>query len=161
MSGLGRFVAGGVSAGLVLTAVIPTAACEKTAVKTSVSPCFRVLPQAHSAVGSQGTFVDVARRKGAQIYPSSGGPPISAPLQPTVTGPAPAPTQVRPSLGADDPRRDDCIVAYRGVFDPARIPLLRGSNRTGRYAIVIVGVRSAEVRAVVLTERLPTVLHHH
>jgi len=160
MSGRGS-IGRGAAAALVVTALALTAACEKTAVKTSVSPCFRVLPQAHAAVGSQGTFVDVARRKGAQIYPSSGGPPVTAPLRPTVTGPAPVSIPVSRPLGVDDPRRDDCIVAYRGAFDPARIPLLRGPNRAGRYAIVVVAVRSLQVRAVVLTDRLPTVLHHH
>lgn len=158
---------GRISAVAVLCGAIALSACEKAAVKTSVSPCFRVLPQAHAAVGSQGTFVDVARRKGSTIYPSSGGEATvttSVPSsRPTVTGPAEgAPAVPLPgTLAPADPRHDGCIVAYRGKFDPSRIPLLRGPNREGRYAIVIVGVRSQQVRSVVLTDRLPTYLHRH
>jgi hypothetical protein len=37
---------------------------ERLSVSTSVSPCFRVLPEAHAAVGGQGKFVDVARVQG-------------------------------------------------------------------------------------------------
>ncbi len=39
------------------------AACQKVSptVTASVSPCFRVLPEAHAALGGQGKFVDVAR----------------------------------------------------------------------------------------------------
>lgn len=148
-----------------LVSLFSLSACEKTAVKTSVSPCFRVLPQAHAAVASQGAFVDVARRKGTTIYPSAGGQstiPLS-PSQPTVTGPAPGGVQpLTPStLSPTDPRRDACIVAYRGSFEPSRIPLLRGPTRTGRYAIVVVAVRSQQVRSVILTDRLPPFLHHH
>lgn len=150
----------------VLGGAIALTGCEKTVVKSSVSPCFRVLPQAHAAVGSQGTFVDVARRKGATIYPSAGGQATvtTAPSsRPTVTGPAEGSSvvSVPSTLAPADPRRDTCIVAYRGTFDPNRIPLLRGPNREGRYAIVIVAVRSQQVRFVALTDRLPSYLHRH
>ena len=151
----------------VLGGAVMLSGCEKTVVKTSVSPCFRVLPQAHAAVGSQGTFVDVARRKGATIYPSAGGQATVTTAvpssRPTVTGPAGGSSVVSgPStLAPTDPRRDTCIVAYRGTFDPTRIPLLRGPNRTGRYAIVIVSVRSQQVRLVALSDRLPSYLHRH
>ncbi len=65
-------------------------------------------------------------------------------------------------MAPQDPRRDVCLVAYRGAFDPARIRApLYGSSRSGRYAIVVVGVRSQQVRVVALTDRLPTTLHHH
>lgn len=165
MTRLGRL--GRVAAVSLLSGAIVVSGCEKTVVKTSVSPCFRVLPQAHAAVGSQGTFVDVARRKGATIYPSAGGEATVTTgvpsLRPTVTGPTegasvvPVPSTLAPA----DPRRDVCIVAYRGTFDPSRIPLLRGPNREGGYAIVIVAVRSQQVRSVVLTDRLPPYLHRH
>lgn len=153
----------------VVLGAIALSGCEKTAVKTSVSPCFRVLPQAHAAVGSQGSFVDVARRKGATIYPSAGGQATvtvttaGPSARPTVTGPSEgsAVVSVPSTLGPADPRRDICLVAYRGTFDPSRIPLLRGPNREGRYAIVIVAVRSQQVRSVALTDRLPSYLHRH
>lgn len=147
-----------------LGCLVVLTACEKTAVKTSVSPCFRVLPQAHAAVASEGAFVDVARRKGTTIYLSAGGQaPVTSRARPTVTGPAPGSVQgpTSTTLGPNDPRRDACIVAYRGSFDPARIPLLRGPGRTGRYAIVVVAVKSQQVRSVTLTDRLPSFLHHH
>lgn len=151
----------------VLGGAMMLSGCEKTVVKTSVSPCFRVLPQAHAAVGSQGTFVDLARRKGATIYPSAGGQATVTTAvpssRPTVTGPTDGSSlvSVPTTLAPTDPRRDACIVAYRGTFDPSRIPLLRGPNRAGRYAIVFVAVRSQQVRSVVLTDRLPSYLHRH
>ena len=162
----------------VVIAALTGSACEKTAVATSVSPCFRVLPEAHSALGGQGQFVDVARRKGPAVYPSSGGRVPFGRTMPTTSGPttvpdatnSPTPGQLVPSgrpgattttLDPNDPRRDVCIVAYRGAFDPSRIPLLRGPARSGQFAVVVVGVRTQKVRAVVLTDRLPPPLHRH
>ena len=148
----------------IVTAVAGTA-CEKTAVKSSVSPCFRVLPQAHEAVGSQGTFVDVARREGTSIYPGSGGPAITRAPQtsPTtgVIGGLGRGVHGAGGLDPNDPRLDVCIIAYRGTFDAARVQDLRGPNRSGRYAVVFIGVRSQQVRAVILTDRLPPALHRH
>lgn len=156
----------GLLAVLTIAAAVAGTACEKTAVKSSVSPCFRVLPQAHEAVGSQGTFVDVARREGASIYPGSGGPAITRASQiPPTTGIGGLGRGVHGAgaggLDPNDPRLDVCIVAYRGTFDAARVQDLRGPNRSGRYAVVFVGVRSQQVRAVILTDRLPPALHRH
>jgi hypothetical protein len=57
--------------------------------------------------------------------------------------------------------RDVCLVAYKGTFVADRIEHLRGPNRQGHYALVVVGVRSQLVRAVVLTNVLPKPLHKH
>jgi hypothetical protein len=45
------------------------AACQKVTptVTASVSPCFRVLPEAQAALGGQGKFVDVARIRGEAV----------------------------------------------------------------------------------------------
>ncbi|GAC1600433.1 MAG: hypothetical protein NVS3B21_27520 [Acidimicrobiales bacterium] len=162
----------------VALAALAATACEKTAVATSVSPCFRVLPDAHAALGGQGQFVDVARRKGPAVYPSSGGrvpfartmPPTPGPTtipeatefpNPGETAPSVRPGATPTTLDPNDPRRDVCIVAYRGTFDPSRIPLLRGPARSGQFAVVVVGVRTQKLRAVILTDRLPPALHRH
>lgn len=120
---------------------------------SSVSPCFRVLPEAHAAVGGQGTFVDVARIRGRRIdlFPGTSGR-----TEPT-TSTAPTSTAPRP----DDARRDVCVVAYRGSFDPALIPQLRGTKRQGAYAVVVVGVRTQRVRTAFLTDQLPPPLRRH
>jgi hypothetical protein len=57
-------------------------------------------------------------------------------------------------------RRDVCLVAYSGVFDPALVQHI--IRQTGnRYAIVVVGVTSRKVRGVLLTDTLPKPLHAH
>ncbi|GAC1540241.1 MAG: hypothetical protein NVS3B12_27010 [Acidimicrobiales bacterium] len=162
----------------VAIAALAGTACEKTAVATSVSPCFRVLPEAHTALAGQGHFVDVARRKGPAVYPSSGGrvpfgktmPPAPGPTEIPEATDSPISGEVTPSTGPglpiaprdqNDPRRDVCVVAYRGTFDASRIPLLRGPARSGQFAVVVVGVRTQKVRAVILTDRLPPALHRH
>lgn len=141
----------------VLTVAGALAGCEKVTrtVRSSVDPCFRILPEAHQAVGGQGRFVDVARirGRGAARFPHLhrfGGPPSTVTPMPTpTTGPA------------VDARRDVCVVAYQGAFDPARIAHLVGIKRRGTYALVVVGVRFERVRAVILTDRLPPPLHRH
>jgi hypothetical protein len=128
-------------------------ACEKpTAVASSVSPCFRVLPIAHAALGNQGsrTPVDVARARGSAIPKL----PFRRRTRPTTTTIAGVPTSV--------PRqRDVCLIAYRGPFDPNRISTLNGPLRAGRYAVVVVSVRTQRVVSVFLTDRLPAPLHGH
>ncbi|GAC1388713.1 MAG: hypothetical protein NVSMB4_14860 [Acidimicrobiales bacterium] len=162
----------------VAVAALAGTACEKTAVATSVSPCFRVLPEAHAALAGQGQFVDVARRKGPAVYPSSGGRVPFAKTMPPTPGsttvpqgteiptageatPSTRPGATGTTLDPNDPRRDVCIVAYRGTFDASRISLLRGPARSGQFAVVVVGVRTQKVRAVILTDRLPPTLHRH
>ena len=141
-----------VSTGLAaLITLASLTACEKvTSVASSVSPCFRVLPLAHAAVGGQGsqTPVDVARARGSAIPRL----PFRRRTRPTTTTIAGAPPP---------PQRDVCLIAYRGPFDPRRIPNLRGTEGTGRFAVVVVNVRTQKVVSVFLTDRLPSPLRGH
>ena len=124
--------------------------CEKVnTVASSVSPCFRVLPLAHAAVGEQGSFVDVARVRG-RIFP---GLPRIGPRRTTSTLPA----TTTPSTQRRQP--DSCVVGYRGTFDPRRMQRFTGTERTGPYAIVIISVRTRTVRATFLSQTLPRPLH--
>lgn len=131
-----------------LALTLPLGACEKVtrAVTSQVSPCFKVLPQAHAAVHGQGTFVDVTRIRGSSA--------VQFP-HPHV-GP-----EVTTSTVAPRPSRDVCVVAYRGDFEPGRIDHLVGLSLSGRYALVIVSVRTQLVHAVILTDTLPKPLHSH
>jgi len=140
-----------VAAAVLIALVIALTGCQKVtrSVTSSVSPCFRVLPQAHQAVGGQGTFVDVARLRGKGVA-------RFAPVPTTAAG-----TTSTTALPLAGTTRDVCVVAYKGTFDPSRIEHLRGPDRQGRYALVVVGVRSQLVRAVVLTDQLPKPLHTH
>jgi len=141
-----------------LWAMTAVSGCQKVTktVAASVSPCFRVLPEAHTAVGGQGRFVDVARIQGRRVTTFPGRPTTTSVAAATSTAVEPGPTTTTATAG----RRDVCVVAYRGTFDPARIQHLVGTGQ-GRYAIVIVGVQTQLVRAVVLTDTLPTPLHAH
>ena len=49
--------------------IVGAGACQKVtkSVATSISPCFRVLPQAQLAVGKQGTIVDITRLRGEAV----------------------------------------------------------------------------------------------
>jgi hypothetical protein len=138
--------------GLVLVIMLPLSACEKVTRKVTaqVSPCFKVLPQAHAAVDGQGTFVDVTRIRGtgATTFPHR------TTHDTTTTAPM-TPTTVQRS-------RDVCVVAYRAdQFDTARIQHLIGANRSGSYALVVVSVRTQRVRVVILVDQLPKPLRKH
>lgn len=134
-----------------LVALGAASACEKVnSVASSVSPCFRVLPQARAAVGGQGTLVDVARVSRSAM-PRIGG---------IVRRPRATTTSVAPGSTTIPVQREVCLVAYRGTFDASKITNLVGPNRTGRYAVVVVGIRSQAVRAVELVDRLPKPLHN-
>jgi len=144
--------------------------CQKItrSVRASVSPCFRVLPQAHQALDRQGSFVDVARIEGRAVarFPripvatsgGDGGAGIAGGGQPVLS---PPPQTSTPSTTVPPVTRDVCVVAYKGKFKTSNIEHLIGPNRTGGYALVIVGVKSQRVRAVLLVDRLPKPLHAH
>jgi hypothetical protein len=126
---------------LLAVLLLAPAACEKVHrdVADSVSPCFRVLPQARAAVTS-GEFLSVARLRGDRI------------------------TRFFPDAPATPPPgdiRDVCVVAYRGTFDQTSVPHLVGTHHRGSVALVFVGVRSQRVQAVVLADALPPPLHRH
>jgi len=142
-----------VLAGAVAAAILAAGCGSSRRSGPSVSPCFRVLPEAHAAVGAQGAFVDVARIRGSRIDGFGG---LRLPVDPTASTTSPPSGQAVP-----DSRRDVCLIAYRGAFDPALIPQLRGDRRQGTYAVVVVGVRSQVVRSVFLTDELPRPLRRH
>jgi hypothetical protein len=134
-------------------------ACQKVtpAVTASVSPCFRVLPQAHAAIEGQGKFVDVARIRGGAVsrFPRL---PTTAGAQTTTTAASQASATTPTTLAPG--RRDVCLVAYSGAFDTSHVQhLIRQMGN--HYAIVVVGVTSRKVRGVVLTNTLPKPLHAH
>ena len=136
-----------------MVAFVSLSGCQKVtrSVTSSESPCFRVLPQAHQAVGGQGTFVDVARIRG------NGVASLPRRLMPSTS--LATTSSSEPSVAGTT--RDVCLVAYKGTFDTSRIVHLVGPNRQGRYALVVVGVRSQLVRAVLLSDQLPKPLHSH
>jgi hypothetical protein len=137
----------------VAAAVTVLAACRdvKPTVTASVSPCFRVLPEAHAALGGQGKFVDVARIRGEAVSQFPRLPTTTTDTLPPETG---GPTTLSPG------RRDVCLVAYAGPFTPDRVEHVIRQDGS-RYAIVVVGVTSRKVRGVVLTDTLPKPLHAH
>jgi len=134
------------------------AACQKVTptVTASVSPCFRVLPEAHAAIGGQGKFVDVARIRGGAVTRFPRLPSTTAATLPLLVPSSVGTSQTTLAPG----RRDVCLVAYSGTFDVARVQHLVRDVGT-RYAIVVVGVTSRKVRGVVLTNVLPKPLHAH
>jgi hypothetical protein len=125
---------------LPLALLAPTG-CEKvrSGVGSSVSPCFRLLPQAHAALGGTGAMVSVVRLRGARVDSFLGAE----------------------RAVVQEDRRDVCVIAYRGEFDAAGVEPLVGERRTGAYAMVVVGVLSQRVRGVLLSDTLPRPLHHH
>jgi hypothetical protein len=141
--------------------VVGLSACQKVtkSVSTSISPCFRVLPQAREAVGKQGTIVDITRLRGEAVTTfdrvlRGGATPSTPPSSETPSSEPGAGTN--PLAG----RRDICVITFRGTFDPSRVQhLLR--PQTGRYAVVTVGSLTQRVRLVVLTDALPPPLHAH
>ena len=154
----------------VFSATVLTA-CQKVSptVTASVSPCFRVLPEAHAALGGQGKFVDVARIRGGAVtrfprLPTTTVKASGSAATPAPTTAAPASTAPAPATGSDTTlapgRRDVCLVAYSGTFNPALVQHVIRQMGT-HYAIVVVGVTSRKVRGVLLTDTLPKPLHAH
>jgi hypothetical protein len=142
--------------------IVGLAACQKVtkSVTTSISPCFRVLPQAREAVGKQGSIVDIARLRGEAVTVFDRA--LRGATTPGIPPSSPAPPSSEPGTAPDAVagRRDVCVVAFRGTFDPSRVQHLVRSE-TGRYAIVTVGSLTQRVRLVVLTDQLPPPLHAH
>jgi hypothetical protein len=149
-----RRLVSGCIAGLLGLGIL--AGCQKTVIASSVSPCFRILPQAHAAVGGQGTFVDVARLQASALPELARLRPFLRRRSPTTT--VPGSTNSSTTLPV---QRNVCLVAYKGTFDTTKIPLLRDPASTGQYAIVFVGITNQRVRAVVLVAKLPAPLHAH
>jgi hypothetical protein len=166
-----------VSAALAAIAIIVGYGCAtpRAALGPRSSPCFQALPPATLAVGHQGKFAgltlaDVPARLGGprvlRTPPTVGaGPRTTAPrtTAPRTTATSGVPTTSAPAgVGSTTtlPRRDVCLVAFKGTFDASKIPLLRGPLKTGQYAVVVVAVRSHRAVLVYLTDTLPRAFKH-
>jgi hypothetical protein len=146
--------------------------CQKVtrSVSTSISPCFRVLPTAQQAVAKQGTLVDIIRLRGPQVTAfetllREGAPAVTRPgvvVPSGGSGGAGVGGGGQPGVSPTVPegRRDVCVVAFRGTFDPSRMQHL-GRVQSGHFAIVIIGVETRLVRMVVVRDALPAPLHAH
>ena len=148
-----------------ITLALAVGGCQRItrSVNASVSPCFRILPRAHQAVGGQGTYVDVARIRGTAVtlFRLASQAVLGEAGVTTTTGVSPTTAPSTSSTSGAATTRDISAVAYKGTFDPTRIQHLINLRPGGRYAVVIVGVRSQKVRAVLLLDRLPAPLHAH
>lgn len=141
--------------------VLSACATPRAALGPEQSPCFRSLPVAADVLGHRGRFAGViltrvpqpgARRPFRSAASTAGsavtGATSSIPAASTTTT-VPSATSTMPLLG-----KEYCLVAFEGAFDSS-VPLLRGSQRTGRFAIVVVTLRSHRAVAVYLHDRLP------
>jgi len=137
-------------------------ATPRVALGTSHSPCFQALPVAIDAVAHQGQFAGVRRvtRSTLGVPGRIGLPRPSRPSTTTTTTTVPAPgaTTTRPRLPPQS--QGVCEVAFRGTFDRSKIPLLVPSTAVGRYAIVVVSIRTRRARAVYLIGNLPGAFTH-
>jgi len=141
----------GVVAQAAVGAALLVAGCGVRTGGSPVSPCFRVLPEAHAAVSGQGSFIDVARIRGRRIDALS-----ARQREPGSTGSS--------TLATTPPRagpRDVCLIAYKGTFNPDLVQQLIGPRRPAAYAVVVVSVRTQRVSNVFLTDRLPPPLRSH
>jgi hypothetical protein len=145
-------------------------ASPRIALGTTRSPCFQALPVAASAVGHQGQFAGVTRVTrstlglSGTLLPQRRRRPTtststSTTLTTTPTGSASGPTttaRVRVPAQA----QGACLVAFKGTFDRSKIPLLVSTPAVGRYAVVVVSVRTRQARAVYLIDQLPKSFSH-
>jgi hypothetical protein len=145
MRNINRAIAGLTTVGILASGC----ATPRAALGTAQNACFSSLPVAADAVARQGHFAGFHRlvlAPGETLpLPGAGRRPITTTTSTSTTTPGVKPTKPR---GA-------CLVAFKGTFDPTRITLLRGTNRTGHFAIVAVGLRTHKVVAVYLTDALP------
>jgi hypothetical protein len=138
-------------AGLAVIGILASGcATPRASLGTSQNACFFALPVAADAVSHQGHFAGIHR---LVLAPGQTLPLPAGGRRPITTTTASSSTTT-PGTKPAKPR-GACLVAFKGVFDPARISLLRGPNRTGRYAIVAVGLRTHKVVAVYLADALP------
>ena len=149
----------GAGLAMVTVGLVASCASPRAVLNTSQSSCYRAIPAAADAVSHQGRFAGLRRISvGAnQAVPLGAG--LGLPRRTTTTTVLPATGQATPTSVSSQPRAA-CMVAFRGTFEPVKIPLLRGLNRTGHYAVVVVGLRTGQARAVYLVDRLPGAFSH-
>lgn len=151
---------------LMVVAAATLAGCQGLTrrVSEAPSPCFQVLPAAETALAGQGRYVSLVRLRrlrAREVFQSVGGAPLgSGPPTTSLPLTSPPTSAGSTSTGPADAGRDACVVVYRGDFEAARVQQHAGGAATGRFAVVFVGLRSHQVRAVVLTDALPPTLRH-
>jgi hypothetical protein len=155
-------VAAAVAAATLALVVVSGCATPRVALGTSQSPCFQALPVAIEAVGRQGQFAGVRRvtRSTLGVPGRLGLPRPNRPSTTTTTRAVTsgATTTTRPRVPPQS--QGVCEVAFKGTFDRTRIPLLVPSSATGRYAVVVVSIRTRRARAVYLIDYLPKAFTH-
>jgi hypothetical protein len=135
-------------AGLVLASGCAT---PRVALGTAPSPCFQALPVARDAVGRQGQFAGVKRITSRSLLPVPS--PIRLPRR------SPRSTTTLPSGSTVPPQsRGECLVAFKGSLDRSKIPLLL-PNTSGRYAVVVVSIRTRTAHFVYFTDKLTGFTH--
>jgi hypothetical protein len=133
-------------------------ATPRAALGTTRSPCFQALPAAAQAVDHQGSFAGVTRYT---LRPGTVTPGRFLPRLPRATPGTTTTTVVRASTSSTvSVPRSVCLVAYKGTFDPRRVPLLQGQETTNHYAVVVVAMKSHRVLAVFLRDRLGKAFTH-
>jgi hypothetical protein len=149
---------------------LATAGCAspRFALGTTRSPCFQALPVAAAAVAHQGQFAGVTRvnrttlgLNGRLGLPRRRRTTTTVTTRPTTTTtvvPGHPATTARPSVPAQP--QGACLVAFKGTFDRTKIPLLVPSTAVGRYAVVVVSVRTRQARAVYMLDSLPKSFTH-
>jgi hypothetical protein len=148
-------------------------ATPRIALGTSQSPCYQALPVAIEAVGRQGRFAGVKRvtRSTLGVPDALGLPRRRRPTtttqttqttQTTATTLAPSGRTTTTRQSVPPQSQGVCLVAFRGTFDRRKISLLvpPSSAVVGRYAVVVVSVRTRQARAVFLFDSLPTGFAH-
>jgi hypothetical protein len=158
-----------VAAAVLISLSLATAGCAspRFALGTTRSPCFQALPVAAAAVAHQGQFAGVTRvnrttlgLNGRLGLPRRRRTTTTVTTKPTSTTALPShpTTTTRPSVPAQP--QGACLVAFKGTFDRSKIPLLVPSPAVGRYAVVVVSVRTRQARAVYLLDSLPKSFTH-
>jgi len=125
-----------------------TAGCAtpRAALGPNKSTCFPALSEAAQTLNHVGRFAGVTLTHVPERVAGA-------------TTTAPSSTQQQETT-TTLPHRDFCLVAYKGTFNASNIPLARGPERTGQYAIVVVTAKTHRVVAVFLRDQLPRAFRH-
>jgi hypothetical protein len=151
-------------AGLVV-GVVALGGCASThnSLGTGSSPCFQALPSATKAVHSKGRLVGVRRVSLSQLRKPLSMPPSSTPGSSTPAPSVPPSSEPRafpPSTELSNPsNRAVCVVAFQGTYGPGDVEH-ETVQRSGNYAIVVVGEHGGVPLRSFVTDRLPLRFRH-
>jgi hypothetical protein len=124
----------GAGIGLGLAVALSGCASSHNSLGTGSSTCFQALPSATSAVHNRGQLLGVRRVVPSQLHHPLPGPPNASP-------------------------RAVCVVAFQGKFQPGDVEH-EITNRSGNYAIIVVGEHGGVPLRAVVTDRLPLRFRH-